>query len=239
MMSSYVILLVILSCSMVLSVITGKLTIAAAITGGMLGLLIFQGAGFTGIAMVATFFILGTAATSWKNESKVMAGLAEEDKGKRKAGQVLANAGMAGTLGLLAWLFPSKTVMFRLMIAASLSSALSDTLSSELGNVYGKRFYNMLTFKKDSRGLNGVVSIEGSLFGILGSVIIAIVYALGFGLGIDVFAIVLGGIVGNISDSILGATLERRGVLNNNQVNFLNTFIAAVASLILYLTLMR
>ncbi len=219
---------------MVLSVITGKLTIAAAITGGMLGLLIFQGAGFTGISMVATFFILGTVATSWKNESKVMAGLAEEDKGKRKAGQVLANAGMAGTLGLLAWLFPSKTVMFRLMIAASLSSALSDTLSSELGNVYGKRFYNMLTFKKDSRGLNGVVSIEGSLFGILGSMIIASVYAFGFGWGIHVFAIVLGGIVGNISDSILGATLERRGVLNNNQVNFLNTFIAAVASLILF-----
>ncbi len=38
---------------------------------------------------------------------------------------------------------------------------------------------------------------------------------------------------GNLVDSILGATLERKGHLSNNAVNFLNTFAAAALTWLL------
>jgi len=38
------------------------------------------------------------------------------------------------------------------------------------------------------------------------------------------------GTVGGIVDSLLGATLERRGLLNNDGVNFTNTLAGALAA---------
>jgi uncharacterized protein (TIGR00297 family) len=221
-------LLFVLFTAAIISVKTGKLTLTAAIGGLFLGLLIFLGAGYTGVAMVGIFFLLGTMATSWKSEIKAGFGVEEKNKGKRNVFQVFANAGVAGILGFLAYLYPERSVLFQLMMAASLASATSDTLSSELGNLYGKNFYNVSNLKKDKRGLDGVVSLEGTLFGILGGAVIAIIYGISYGWNVLVLIIVIAGTLGNLSDSLIGATLERRAYLKNDGVNFLNTAIAAL-----------
>lgn len=231
----YVLLSVILAGAMIASVAAKKLTVAAALTGGVLGVLVYVGAGFTGITLIAVFFLLGTLATSWKKSYKERAGLSEINSSKRNAGQVMANAGVAAICGLLTYYFQENAFVFRLMIAASLSSAMADTLSSELGNVYGKRFYNILTLQKDTRGLNGVISLEGTVIGIIGSIIIALVYAAGFCFAFNTFLmVIIAGTIGNLSDSILGASLERKQYLNNDAVNFLNTAIAALIAYFLY-----
>src|SRR6476620_5445584 len=231
----YVLLLVILAGAMIGSVAAKKLTVAAALTGGVLGVLVFAGAGFTGIVMVAIFFLVGTMATSWKKGYKERAGLSEINSSKRNAGQVMANAGVAAICGLLCYFLQQYVPVLRLMMAASLSSAMADTLSSELGNVYGKRFYNILTLQKDMRGLNGVVSLEGTDIGVIGSMIIALVYAIGFGFNLNTLLIIMiAGTIGNLFDSVLGASFERKKYLNNNAVNFLNTALAALTAFILY-----
>lgn len=227
MFSNYWLIISILFICAILSVKAKKLTATAGLTGFITGLLVFAGAAYTGISMVAAFFLLGTSATSWGIRYKQGLGLAEKNKGKRTAGQVIANAGVAAILGLLAAAIPEYAELFRLMMAASLASATADTLSSELGNIYGKKFYNIITFKNDRRGLDGVVSIEGTLTGIAGSICIAIVYAIGFGLNSSFLLIVIAGTTGNLFDSFLGATLERKNYVGNNAVNFLNTAIAA------------
>ena len=94
-------------------------------------------------------------------------------------------------------------------------------VSSELGNVYGKHFYNIINFKRDIRGLNGVVSFEGTLIGILGSSLIALIYAMLAGFTIDLLWVVIAGTIGNLTDSVLGATLERKQILNNKCSQFL------------------
>jgi uncharacterized protein (TIGR00297 family) len=208
-----------------------KLTIPAAVTGALLGALIYKGSGFMGLSLLAAFFLLGTTATSWKKQEKLTIKGAAAHQTTRHAGQVLANAGVAAILSGLAIAIPAQRSLFLLMMAAAFSSAMSDTLSSELGMVYGRRFFNILTRKADEKGLDGVISIEGLLFGIAGSALIAVLYTLFTPHGGRSFVLILiSGTFGNLADSLLGATFERGGLLSNDGVNFLNTLLAALCA---------
>ena len=214
-----------------------KLTLPAALTGGVLSCCIYAGAQFAGITLMATFFLLGVLATSWKLDQKISAGLAEAQKGKRTAAQVFANAGAAAMAALITWVLRELSLNAPLVIAACFASATADTMSSELGNVYGRHFYHILSFKKTTKGANGVISLEGTMAGCMGSCIISVVYAFWQGWSIDFLFIIVAGIIGNFIDSVLGAALENTGYISNNAVNFLNTCAAAI--FILILNLMR
>jgi uncharacterized protein (TIGR00297 family) len=216
-----------LGAGMVYSARAGKLTRAGVWTGGALGLLILLGGGVAGVGQLALFFGLGTAATSWKKADKRRLGLAEGHESRRTAGQVLANAGVAGLLGLMGWLWSAQAPLALLMMAGAFAAATADTLSSELGNVYGRRYYNILTLRPDVRGENGVVSAEGTLLGLVGSALVAGAYCMGAGWGPAFGWLLAAGTAGNLADSLLGATLERRGYLSNNAVNLVNTLVGA------------
>jgi uncharacterized protein (TIGR00297 family) len=227
-----------------------KLSSAAALTGFICALLIFVGTGYTGLILLASFFIAGTVATSWRRTSKNHLERAG-DQGPRKAWQVIANGGAATLMAIMAIFFPDLRNYFTVLLAAAFSSATSDTLSSELGMVYGKRFYNCITWKKDQRGLDGVISLEGLLIGFLSSTLVAGLYTLsdyllyhmhhhpGFTMSSDTanfIIIMIAGFIGNLSDSVLGATLERSAVLDNNWVNFLSTATAICVSCLLFVS---
>ena len=160
--------------------------------------------------------MLAVIATQWGLDRKTSIGAAEQHAGKRDAGQVLANGGIAGILGAIAWLNPAQEKVFFLMLAAAMSSATADTLSSELGTLYGKKYVNILDFRRGIRGENGVVSFEGTMIGIAGSLIIAFIAYLKTGDLQDIFIIMIAGTFGNLVDSLLGATLERKKLLSNN-----------------------
>ncbi|QNK63792.1 DUF92 domain-containing protein [Pedobacter sp. PAMC26386] len=214
------------------SVHTKKLTIAAAITGVLCGIIIFFGVGYIGVALLAIFFLCGTLATAWgkkKKEELVKTG----DSIQRKSGQVLANAGTATVFSFFAIIFPEYLHVIQLLVAGSFASATADTLSSELGVLYGKRFYNCLTWKKEAKGLDGVVSLEGTLIGVAGAGLIATVYALFTITDNRTFIIVFAGFAGNFSDSVMGVSLERSDFLSNDWVNFLSTLFAAGITLLL------
>ena len=216
--------LIILLAGVAASIFFKKLTVTAAITGGFLGWLICAGGGYRGLSLIAVFFILGTAATSWKKKEKSSIRANAGHQSTRTTGQVIANAGIAALAGLLSVLFPNWKDLFQLMMAGSMSAAMADTLSSELGMVYGRRFYHILTLRPDEKGQDGVVSIEGLLIGISGSVIIALIARDHF------WVIVLAGTIGNLADSLLGALFERQGRISNNTVNLLNTLAGALAA---------
>jgi uncharacterized protein (TIGR00297 family) len=230
----YIIVVIFLFIGVVESIRRRKLTVAGAIAGGVIGLLVFIGAGFTGLAMLAAFFLLGTTATAWKRKQKTQVGMAQEEGSRRNLGQVLANGGISGMLGLLALFLPEQKDLFAFLMAGAFSAAMADTLSSELGTIYGKRFYNIITFQKDERGSDGVISLEGTIFGVIGSSIIALIYCSGVGWNEHFFWIVLAGIIGNLTDSVLGATLERKQVIGNDAVNALNT-LTGILVLLLFL----
>lgn len=214
-----------------LSIVFRKLTIQAACVGGLLAACLYIAFGPVSITTLAVFFVSATVATRAGMTVKVQMGFAEKNRGRRTTGQVLANGGAAGILGVMAILLPAHTDTLRVMAAAAFASATSDTLSSELGNVYGTRFYNIVTFKKGERGADGVISAEGCLWGIAGSAIISGVHGLAFGFQPDVVVIFVAGIIGNVADSLLGALFETRNRLTNNEVNALNTIVAALVAM--------
>jgi uncharacterized protein (TIGR00297 family) len=227
-------LLALLITGIALSVWFKKLTIPAALTGGACGLLVYIGAGYMGIAAMAAFFIIGTLATSWHSTEKQKLKAAEPNHGRRKAGQVLANAGVAAIVGGISIIFPDHQPLWALGIAAGFSAATADTMASELGTVYGKRFYNIMTWQPDQRGLDGVISLEGTLIGVVGSLVIAGICYASFGSVWQSAIIVFAGTIGNLTDSILGAAMERKGIIKNDAVNFLNTLIAALTAMGFY-----
>ena len=224
---------IIIISGIVYSILAKKLTVLAAFMGGILAYLIFTAAGYPGLAMMTTFFILGSAATSLYRHKKQAFVSREEEKKGRNAMQVLANAGAAAIAGVVTLFYPQLTYLMLPAMAASFASATADTLSSELGMVYGKRFFNVISFKTDHCGMDGAISLEGTLIGVAGSCIIAGIYAIGWGWNISFFFIVLAGTLGNLADSILGAVLERKGMIGNDAVNFLNTLTAAIVIVLL------
>ncbi|MHA4896573.1 DUF92 domain-containing protein [Pedobacter sp. PWIIR3] len=216
---------VLLLVSVIACVKTKKLTPAASALAAVIGMIVYLAADLTGIFSLLLFFILSVIATSHKKQFKAKY---ETDPGNpdgRTIGQVFANGGMAGIMAISALIFPLHAQLFLAMMSASLAAALSDTLSSELGTVYGSRFFNVLTFKKDLRGLDGVVSLEGTLIGFIGALLVGFAFS---GFSKMAILITLSGFLGNITDSFLGAWLERKGNAGNNLVNFLSTFFAAI-----------
>ncbi len=210
------------------SIASKKIDAAGGLAGGLIAWLIFLGGGYLGVGLLFLFFIAGSAASHWKMREKARDGLAQEDLGRRSLRHAVSNGGVAGVCGLLAWLFPAQAPLFLAMLAGALASATADTLSSELGNVYGRRFVNIVTFKPDRRGLDGVVSLEGTMCGAAGALAPALALAL-FGGGLAAGVLVwLAGVFGNLADSVLGATLQRRGYMTNDSVNFANTLLAAL-----------
>ncbi len=212
------------------SLITRKITMVGAIIGIMLTCLLMLAFGWIGLLAIGVFFAFGTLASSWEKKAKTALKLAEANEGKRSYENVLANAGVPAILALVAWTLPGHDQLYTIMMLACFAAALSDTISSEVGNVKGKRFFNIVSLKKGVRGEDGVISWEGSISGLMGSALIALLYPIFYSeQALLVWLLItLSGFSGNLTDSVLGALLQKRGFMNNHTVNFFNTLFASL-----------
>ncbi|MCK4967845.1 MAG: DUF92 domain-containing protein, partial [Candidatus Aenigmarchaeota archaeon] len=127
--------------------------------------------------------------------------------------------------GLVA--FMSAVFNFPIMYLGSISAALADTLSSEIGSTSNKTPRMILNITKQvPKGTNGGITIMGLLAAILGAGIIAtlaFLFSASFSSMISstriFIAVFIAGILGSIIDSILGAVFENKRQMSNGSVN--------------------
>lgn len=208
-------------------------TLAGAATGVFVAAGLYYSAGHTGLVLLAVFFVSGTLVTRYRGDEKRRKGFADADKSARTATQVLANSGAALLCALGLLLFPQHHDLWLLGMAAAFSSATADTWSSELGMIWGKRMFRPFGNSNARAGDNGVISLEGTIAGILGNLFIALVF---HWLAFPAYSLLLiAGTIGNLADTWLGEIAENKGRLGNNAVNFLSTLIASLLALLIHM----
>jgi uncharacterized protein (TIGR00297 family) len=172
-------------------------------------------------------FLLTFSATKFGRSKKEQLGVAEDKRG-RNAAQVAANLGVAGLGAAAALSLPLPGPLYAVVVTAALAEATADTLASELGEVLGGPPLLLTTLRRVAPGTDGAVSLAGTLAGASGAFIVVLVAVFAFRLGPgNAVCAGLGAIAGLFVDSLLGATAERRGWLNNDGVNFLSTLAAS------------
>ena len=204
---------------------------SGAICGFLLGVAVYLGWGYKSFLLMFAFFAIGSVATRWGYASKAARGVAEKRGGARSWREALANS-LAGAFFSLLIITTHHEGAFLMALIAAFAEATGDTVSSEIGQWLSNRAYLITTFKPVPAGENGGISVGGSLAGALAS---ALIVALAFGLGLcgrGGAAIALAAAVaGNLLDSVLGATIERRGLATNGIVNFAGSSFAGALAL--------
>ena len=208
------------------------------IHAGILGTLILGSIGWNGWFSICIYLLLGTLVTKIGYKNKASRGIAESRGGKRGPENVWGSAATGCSLSLLSCIWPDYLTLFMVGFAASFTAKLSDTFSSEIGKRFGKRTFLITTLRPVAPGTEGAISIEGSLAGLLGSLIMTIVmFNLSIISGLSVACIVLfSGYIATIVESYIGAEVQNKFEwLTNELVNSIQTSLSAIISIFLYL----
>jgi len=208
---------------------------SGATAGFLLGVAVYLGFGWKSFLILFCFFVLGSAATRLGYASKAKRGVAEKRGGARSWREASANT-LAGAFFSILAITTHHEAAFLVALVAAFAEAAGDTVSSEIGQWLSQRAYLITTFQPVRAGENGGISTGGTLAGLAASGIVAGAgYALGL-CGPGGAAIALGaGFAGNLLDSVLGATIERRGLVTNGIVNFAGTSFAGGLALAMML----
>jgi uncharacterized protein (TIGR00297 family) len=195
----------------------------------------------TALVPVLAVMVLTAIATRLGRGLKERLGTAENQSG-RTAAQVAANLGIAAIISNdlaqtwflgQGWLPVAPVILLSPGLAA-LAEAAADTVSSELGQMLSDHPIMITTLRRAQPGTDGAISLGGTFTGAIAAGVVAAAGAWALQGGVFMLAVsFIGGIFGLFFDSLLGATLERRGWLNNDAVNFLSTASAAAFALAL------
>jgi len=208
-------------------------TIAGMLGGAAVGIVIFTCGGASAWTMLFATFVVASVTSRLGLARKAALGIAEERGGRRGAGNAFANCGVSVVATIAAVITPFHADAMLAFVAA-LAAGGSDTVASEIGKAWGQRTYLITSFGRVAPGTPGAMSLEGTSAGIVAAAGLA---AIGAGLGLiphtALAVVIIAATAGAIVESVLGATIERAGILNNDMLNFINTAVAAAVALAL------
>lgn len=193
-----------------------SLSTSGAIGAIILGTGIFATSGIYGATIMIMFFVSSSILSHYKRASKKIATKQFDKTGKRDIFQVFANGGVGLIISI--FYFATNNSQFLVALAISFAVANADTWSTELGILNKKNPFSLRTFKRVIKGTSGAISFFGTFSAFLGSVFIGvtgITLILIVDLPINnlnyleiLIYIILGGFIGALIDSILGATIQ-------------------------------
>lgn len=199
---------------------------SGAVAGGLVCLLLFVGAGPAGFVALVALFVMTWVSTRLGRSRKVALGVAERREG-RSAWQVLANLITAslgsvfyGATGNRGWLVAA---------VAALCEAAIDTVASEIGQAGRAEARLITTWQRVAAGTDGGITAPGCMAGAASGMSLALLSSAGGLLPVSqIWIAVSAGFFGMLFDSFLGATVQSRGLISNQAVNFFATLAAAM-----------
>ncbi|MCP8307592.1 MAG: DUF92 domain-containing protein [archaeon] len=229
-----------------------------------IGYMILLGGGWYWFIVMLVFFAISTQFTKFRYNYKERLGFAQEKGGARGWPNVLANGGVATIFSIMEFRFGGG--IYAVAFLGAMASATADTLATEIG-LLSKKEPRLITNlkKKVPIGTSGGVTLIGTMASFFASFVIgitAMILKIIDASPIKILIIVtLGGIIGSIIDSILGATIQRTGLcenckkiteslkhcgkpikklkgimfVDNNVVNFFSTLIGALSTLAFFI----
>jgi uncharacterized protein (TIGR00297 family) len=206
---------------------------SGAVAGALIGTIIYASVGLAGWVLLLVAFLAASVSSRVGLRRKAVLGIAEERGGRRGSGNVIANCGIAAAAAILALLSPYRDAALLAFVSALVAGG-SDTVASEIGKAWGRHTFLITGFARVPPGTSGAMSLEGTAAGLAGAFCLAAVGVAGSLIPASlIWVAVAGATVGSLVESVLGATLEKRGFLNNDMLNFINTGIAAFIAVVL------
>ncbi len=230
-----------------------------------IGYMILLGGGLYWFIVLLVFFVISSQFTKFRYNYKEKLGFAQEKGGARSWPNVLANGGAAVFFSMMELRFGGG--IYAGAFLGAMASAAADTLATEIG-LLSKKEPRLITNlnKKVPKGTSGGVTFIGTTAAFLASFAIGMTAAIlkiieDFSPMTILVIVTLGGMIGSIMDSVLGATIQRVGLcvkcgkitesskhcskfvrklkgitfIDNNVVNFLSTLTGALLALFFFM----
>jgi uncharacterized protein (TIGR00297 family) len=242
------------------------LTYDGFIAGLVIGIPIILFGGINWFILLLAFFVLGGLLSRIGRDKKALYNRLNERVGVRAWPNVIANGLWPMLASALFPVYQNSEMGFLLIIfyVSSLNSMVADTTATEIGLLYGDRPRLITSLRSFvEKGVSGGVTLIGFLSSFVTASIYAIIgyYLIGF---YDLFSflvpVVIGGVLGNVFDSVLGGILQSKyrcsvcGIIvevnrhcggdaehisgwrwiDNHVVNFLSSFLGGVSAILIY-----
>lgn len=219
------------------------LTLDGARASVMLGLVAFGFGGIEPAVLLVAFFVTSNAIGLFfsKDPNKPLSSVID----RRNGTQVWSN-GFWFSLYLCIW-YILKADMFFVAAVGAIATACADTWATEFGTRIGGKTVLITDRKVVDPGTDGGISFAGTSMAFSGALLIGLLTLLfdkNFAT-LTVISIVIGGFLGSMIDSWLGAVfqtgnkrlpnlLDSFGNQDNNSVNFIATGIGSFLTIITY-----
>ncbi|HUV23938.1 MAG TPA: DUF92 domain-containing protein [Methanomassiliicoccales archaeon] len=243
-MIDWVSLAIVLLLCLVLAILSywfGLLTASGSISAFALGMIIGGMGSINWLLILVFFTIAGFLVTRYKLQEKIDKGLQEGKRGERTYKNVLANGLIPALIATVAWIMgvPQETIP-AIVFLSSISVAASDTVASEIG-ILSDRTKLITNLKDVPPGTNGGVSTYGTIWALLGAIGASVFgWILLFPENlIDPLILVpiIVGFLGCNVDSLIGATLERRGYIGKLGTNMISMASGAILALLILIVI--
>lgn len=224
--------------SILLSLIAYKfnlLTKSGCVAAAVMGLAIGFFGSLSWLILLIVFTFIGFIATLFGLSKKREKGLQEGKHGERTYKNVLGVA-IPCIVIAVANLVTNNEHYHLMMIGyiAAIAVAAADTAASELGTK-DENVYLITTLKRVPPGTDGGISLFGTIVSILASVAVSFVGWVVINLSLDIEMVIpmVAGVIGCMLDSVIGATLERRGLISKYGNNSLTGILGAVIAILI------
>ncbi len=231
-----------------LAYVRSVFTPAGCITAFVVGVIIGIMGHLTWVILLLIFLFTSFAATKYRFDFKRAIGLQEGRRGERGHKNVIANGAVPVVIAILSFensFYPYlDKELGSILFLAAIAVAAADTLASELG-ILSRNVYLITSRKRVRPGTDGGVSWTGQMWAffaagytaLLGTLIFHYWGLVDFTL-FNLLAVGFAGFIGCQIDSVIGATLEQKGMVSKltNNLASITMGTALVWVLITWLT---